>query len=299
MGQSTPGCLPLVDAFRLGGEVSAPARSEQWDKLDALLEQAPPGRVVILTGAGISAESGIPTFRGPEGFWRVGSRNYRPMELATHRAFAELPQEVWAWYLYRRATCRAAAPNPAHRALADLERRLGDRFLLVTQNVDGLHLRAGNTLERTFQIHGNLDFYRCDHGCDESPLPLPGELGDDWARERQLTEGEAALLRCPSCGGWRRPHVLWFDEFYDEDNFRFDSSLEAAATARVLIVVGTSGATNLPDQMVRLAVSRRVPVIVVDVEATGFSRLAERSGGAFLQGSAAEVVPGLARRPGL
>lgn len=253
------------------------------------------GRVVILTGAGVSAESGIPTFRGPEGFWRVGSRNYRPLELATHRAFVDQPEAVWAWYLYRRAACRAAAPNPAHLALADLERRLAERMLLVTQNVDGLHLRAGSSLERTFQIHGNLDYYRCDRGCGQPALPIPDELGEGWAGERELTAGEARALRCPACGGWRRPHVLWFDEYYDEENFRFNSSLAATAAAALLIVIGTSGATNLPDQMVRLAVNRRVPVVVVDIEPTGFSRLAEQSGGVFLLGPAARVVPELAR----
>ncbi|HVV49677.1 MAG TPA: Sir2 family NAD-dependent protein deacetylase, partial [Polyangia bacterium] len=102
------------------------------------------GPIVFLTGAGISAESGIPTFRGAEGYWRVGSRNYQPTEMAAAAAFARMPEEVWRWYLYRRGVCRAAAPNDAHRALVALERRLGARFLLVTQNVDGLHLRAGS-----------------------------------------------------------------------------------------------------------------------------------------------------------
>src|ERR1017187_4141744 len=97
------------------------------------------GPVVFLTGAGISAESGIPTFRGPEGFWRVGSRNYQPTEMATAVAFARMPAEVWRWYLFRRGVCRSAAPNAAHRALVRFEKRAGDRFLLIIQNVDGLH----------------------------------------------------------------------------------------------------------------------------------------------------------------
>ena len=128
---------------------------------------------MVLTGAGISAESGIPTFRGPEGYWRVGSRNYRPMELATREAFERMPEEVWRWYLYRRAVCRAAAPNPAHRALVDAERRLGDRFLLVTQNVDGLHRRAGSDPARTFEIHGNIDLWRCADDCADGARPAP------------------------------------------------------------------------------------------------------------------------------
>ncbi|MEM9195817.1 MAG: Sir2 family NAD-dependent protein deacetylase, partial [Myxococcota bacterium] len=129
---------------------------------EALLEQSRTlsGKVVFLTGAGISAESGIPTFRGEEGYWRVGSQNYHPQEMATRAAFRAMPDEVWAWYLYRRSVCRAADPNAAHRAVADLDSALGDGFLLVTQNVDGLHLRAGSPLERTYQIHGNIDYMR-------------------------------------------------------------------------------------------------------------------------------------------
>src|SRR5215831_9378621 len=95
------------------------------------------GGVVVLTGAGISAESGIPTFRGKEGYWTVGAREYHPQELATHEAFRAMPWEVWAWYLYRRSVCRRAHPNPGHEALTRIAVALPDRFALVTQNVDG------------------------------------------------------------------------------------------------------------------------------------------------------------------
>ncbi len=101
------------------------------------------GKVVALTGAGISAESGIPTFRGTDGYWVVGSRNYMPQEMATREMFERAPEEVWRWYLYRFGVCRHAAPNAGHAALVRLERALGDRFTLVTQNIDGLHRRAG------------------------------------------------------------------------------------------------------------------------------------------------------------
>src|SRR6185503_4423173 len=101
------------------------------------------GAVVALTGAGVSAESGIPTFRGKEGYWTIGAREYHPQELATHAAFEEMPWSVWAWYLYRRGVCMRAQPNAAHAALVRLATRLPDRFALVTQNVDGLHRRAG------------------------------------------------------------------------------------------------------------------------------------------------------------
>ena len=242
-----------------------------------------PGPIVVLTGAGISAESGIPTFRGAEGYWRVGSRNYQPTEMATAAAFASMPEEVWRWYLFRRGVCRAAAPNAAHLALVDLERRLGERFLLVTQNVDGLHLRAGNSPERTYQIHGNIDFCRCSHGCPPAVRPLPPTL----------TDGEVAALRC-DCGDWLRPHVLWFDESYDEPRYRYVSALRAAEAAAALIVVGTSGATTLPARMCEMVAARGAPLIVVDPEPTVFSALAEQTPrGAFRRGTASAVLPSL------
>src|ERR1700690_5389 len=110
-------------------------------------------RVLVLTGAGISAERGIPTFRGSDGYWVVGSKNYMPEEMATRQMFRSHPEEVWRWYLYRFGACRHAEPNLAHRALVDLEASLCDRFTLVTQNIDGLHRRAGSSVERTYSIH--------------------------------------------------------------------------------------------------------------------------------------------------
>ena len=111
------------------------------------------GAVVALTGAGISAESGIPTFRGEEGIWVVGSRHHVPQEMATRAMFDARPDEVWRWYLHRFGVCGAAAPNAGHRALVALERALGERFTLVTQNIDGLHRRAGS--RRVLAIHGD------------------------------------------------------------------------------------------------------------------------------------------------
>lgn len=252
------------------------------------------GPVVVLTGAGISAESGIPTFRGAEGYWRVGSRNYQPTEMATAEAFARMPEEVWRWYLYRRGVCRAAAPNDAHRALVDVERRLGARFLLCTQNVDGLHLRAGSSPERTYQIHGNVDFCRCAAGCLPAVRPLPEALSVAWQKDRPLGAADAATLRC-RCGAWLRPHVLWFDESYDEPLYRYLSALRAAEAAAMLIVVGTSGATTLPTRMCQIVAARGAPLLVIDPEPTVFSELAAASqGGQFLRGTASSVVPALA-----
>jgi NAD-dependent deacetylase len=262
------------------------------DSLRQLLDA--PGLVLWLTGAGISAESGIPTFRGKEGYWRVGSRNYRPEEMATWGAFQEMPEEVWAWYLYRRGVCRAAEPNAAHLALVKSEQRGGERFLLVTQNVDGLHLRAGNSLDRTYQIHGNIDFMRCSKECLPAPVLLPDGVDVAWDKGRALSDRELDRLKCPSCGTIGRPHVLWFDESYDEPNFRFQSSIDAARHASLVIVVGTTGATSLPMHIGTIAAQRGVPMIVVNPEPNPFSALVQRTGrGAFLSGTAGQWVPKL------
>ena len=266
------------------------------DTLAPLLERADAetGPLVLLTGAGISAESGIPTFRGEEGYWTVGSRNYHPMELATFEAFQQLPDDVWSWYLYRRSVCHAAEPNAAHRAVAELEGTLGDGMVLATQNVDGLHLRAGSTLERTYQIHGNIDFMRCAAECTPRFQPIPEEVDVRWEKGRALGDVERRALECPRCGGRARPHVLWFDEYYDEEHFRFESSMRAAASARLLIVVGTAGQTNLPIQMGALVTRRGAPMIVVNMEESPFTEFAAMNPlGAFLQGRATELLPPL------
>jgi len=264
------------------------------DSVQQLLDR-PHSLVLWLTGAGISAESGIPTFRGKEGYWRVGSRNYQPEEMATHSAFQRMPEEVWAWYLYRRGVCRAAEPNAAHSALAKAEQRGAKRFLLVTQNVDGLHLRAGNTLDRTYQIHGNIDFMRCTEECLPAPVPMPDGIDVAWEKGRALSSHELEQLRCPCCGAMARPHVLWFDESYDEPNFRFQSSIEAARHASLVIVVGTTGATSLPMHIGTIASQRGVPMIVVNPEPNPFSALVQRTGqGAFLSGTAGDWVSELA-----
>jgi NAD-dependent deacetylase len=254
------------------------------------------GQILVLTGAGISAESGIPTFRGEEGYWRIGSRNYFPEELATRSAFQSMPDEVWGWYLYRRSVCRAAAPNAAHDAIARLEtefasRGEADRFVLVSQNVDGLHLRAGNTLERTYQIHGNIDFMRSIDDRDVRCFRLPVALGETWEKDRATGPHERQLLRCPD-GSPARPHVLWFDESYDEPLFRYQSTLRAVEAASLVIVVGTSGATTLPMRVVQRAVQREMPLLVINRDPSVFSDMAVQSTkGHFVQGSATEILP--------
>ncbi|HEX9308238.1 MAG TPA: Sir2 family NAD-dependent protein deacetylase [Anaeromyxobacter sp.] len=245
------------------------------------------GRVVVLTGAGISAESGIPTFRGAEGYWVVGSRNYMPQEMATHEMFEREPEEVWRWYLYRFGVCRDARPNAGHEALVALERALGDRFTLVTQNIDGLHRRAGS--QRVHCIHGDAAWVRCAAGCGLGRVDLPPLVPRG---PEPLTAAERAALTCPRCGGWLRPHVLWFDEYYDEENYRMDSALRAAGAADLLLVVGTSGATNLPMQIGELAWRRGAAMIDVNPEPNPFAEMAEDlPSGFFARGSACERLP--------
>jgi NAD-dependent deacetylase len=250
------------------------------------------GQLVALTGAGISAESGIPTFRGKEGYWVAGSREYQPQEMATHQMFERDPELVWAWYLYRRQVCLQAQPNAGHHALVEIEQRLGDRWLLITQNVDGLHLRAGSSRARTYQIHGNVDFARCDAECGQPLWPLPKALGRHRSKDAPLSADEQRQLRCPSCEGWARPHVLWFDECYDEEHFRFQSSIEAAASAEILLVVGTSGATNLPLQVGTLALRSGAAIVDINPEANPFAQLAAAADeGVFLRGSSGDYLP--------
>jgi NAD-dependent deacetylase len=253
-----------------------------------------PGRVVLLTGAGLSAESGVSTFRNDDGQWQVGSRTYHPVELATWMAFQRMPIDIWGWYLYRRARYRAARPNAAHQAIAALERRLGDRCLLVTENVDGLHLRAGNTARRTYQVHGNVDFARCAAECNREIIALPEDFALDWRWGQRPDEAELQVLTCRRCGGWLRPHVLWFDEPYDEDRFRFDSSMRAADEASVLVVVGATTAPALPTKMCQNALARDVPLVVIDAEATSLNQMASASrNGLSLRGQASVLVPGV------
>lgn len=174
-------------------------------------------RVVVLTGAGISQESGIPTFRGPEGLWR----NFRPEDLATPQAFQRDPRLVWQWYDWRRGLIAQIRPNPGHLALVALEEQVPD-FTLITQNVDGLHRRAGS--RRLLEIHGSLWEVRCT-GCgrvqEDRRVPLP------------------LLPHCEACGALLRPGVVWFGEALNPA--RLQAAQGALGQAQVLLVVGTSG----------------------------------------------------------
>ena len=250
--------------------------------------------ITVLTGAGISAESGIPTFRGPEGYWTVGSKVYMPQEMATLEMFTTHPEEVWQWYLYRLGACLQAEPNPGHTALAQMEQALGDQFALVTQNIDNLHIRAGNSLERTYQIHGNINFTRCSRACTPELHTLPEGLRKK--RDNSfLDDHEVQLLHCPDCGKWLRPHVLWFDEYYDEEYYRYESSMALANKTELLIIVGTSGATTLPNHIANTVYDRGKTIIDINIEEDAFSSLAQNTPqGLFIKANSAEALPAIA-----
>ena len=253
------------------------------------------GRLTVLTGAGISAESNIPTFRGPEGYWTIGSKEYQPQEMATYQMFTQKPDEVWRWYLYRIGVCKKAQPNPGHRALVEMETLFKDRFTLITQNVDNLHLRAGNSLEKTFQIHGNVFFMRCFKECKRKIIPVPEALTNKEKKE-PLTEQDRRLLLCPDCGGRTRPHVLWFDEMYNEHYYRYHSTLTVSGETELLMVVGTSGATSLPNQVVWEVKYRNGVIIDINIEKNPFSHVALNSDrGFFIQQPAGKALPDIVR----
>ena len=187
----------------------------------ALADRLTPGaRITVITGAGVSAASGVPTFRGPDGLWK----NFRPESLATPEAFERDPLTVWEWYDWRRQKIAACQPNEAHRVLANWSRAFS-RFNLITQNVDGLHEKAGTL--NTVRLHGSIWEVMCRDRCTASP-----------ARWRDETAPYAKLPpRCPHCGGLIRPGVVWFGEALDPEVVERAS---IASASDVFLTVGTS-----------------------------------------------------------
>jgi NAD-dependent deacetylase len=221
--------------------------------------------MVVLTGAGISAESGVPTFRGPGGLWR----DYRPEDLATPEAFLSDPRLVWEWYAWRRERVALARPNAGHEALVELERR-SPGFTLITQNVDGLHALAGS--RAVLEIHGNLWRTRC-LGC--------GALRDDRA---------PTLDRLPplcSCGALLRPDVVWFGEALPE--LLLGRSIAAVEACDLMLVIGTSGLVQPAASFADAALSRGVPVVEINLDPTPLSDRATIA----LRGRSGEILPRL------
>jgi NAD-dependent protein deacetylase/lipoamidase len=230
-------------------------------------------RVFVLTGAGISAESGLPTFRASDGLWA----GYRIEDVCTPEAWRRHPAEVWAFYSARRAQGQKAQPNPAHIALAKLEAKLGsERFFLCTQNVDDLHERAGSV--NLIHMHGELAKSRCEDECGRPPV-------EDHAVYANLDE----VGRCP-CGGRMRPHIVFFGEIPLEMS-RIEREIDRAT---VMVVVGTSGSVYPAASFVHWAHQAGARTIYIGPEAplnaAAFTHVVE--------GKAGEVMPGLFRLEG-
>jgi NAD-dependent deacetylase len=226
--------------------------------------------IVVLTGAGISAESGIPTFRDAmSGLWE----RFRPEELATPEAFRRDPRTVWAWYAWRRERLASVAPNPGHWALARLERHAaarGAKFLLVTQNVDGLHAAAGN--HAMVELHGNIRRVKCFER---------GHPASEWP------EGGDGPPPCAVCGSPLRPDVVWFGETLPEAALA--AAVEAATGCDLLLSIGTSGLVEPAACLAYAALQNGARVIEVNPHATA---LAAHAWLAFA-GKAGEVLPRL------
>jgi NAD-dependent deacetylase len=218
-------------------------------ELRRLLE--PAHRVTALTGAGISAESGIPTFRGPDGLWN----NYRPEDLATPDAFARDPALVWRWYDWRRGIVAKASPNPAHMGLAALQQR--QAVTVVTQNVDGLHAKAGS--RELIELHGNIWKVRCTR----CALIVPNA-------EVPLA---AIPPACKSCGALVRPHIVWFGESVDP--YDFQRSVEMSRSADVFLVIGTSGLVQPAASFAQIAKSAGATVVEINPDDTPTTPIAD------------------------
>lgn len=231
------------------------------------LSVAPGDRVFVLTGAGISAESGLPTFRAEDGLWA----GFRVEDVCTPDAWQRDQAGVWAFYSARRAAGQKATPNPAHFALVELEKQLGDRFFLCTQNVDDLHERAGSL--RLLHMHGELEKSRCERECGRAPV-----------EDRTIYRNIAEVGRC-ACGGRLRPHIVFFGEIPLE----MDRIQDEIAKATLMVVVGTSGSVYPAANFVHWARQQEARTAYIGPEqplnAHAFTNV--------VLGNAGEVMPGL------
>ncbi len=225
-------------------------------------------RVCVLTGAGVSAESGVPTFRDAQtGLWA----KYRPEDLATPEAFRRNPGMVWNWYQMRRERVRSAEPNPGHLALVEMQSR-APGFTLVTQNVDGLHQRAGS--RDVIELHGNITRTKCFE--EEVVVESWRDTGD-------------VPPRCPRCGGMLRPDVVWFGETLPRG--AFEAAETAAETCDVFFSIGTSALVYPAAGLVSVALRAGAMVIEVNPDETPMTPRCSY----FLRGPSGQVLPGLTR----
>lgn len=230
-------------------------------------------RIAVLTGAGVSKESGVPTFRDAlEGLWA----QYDPTALATPHAFNANPKFVWDFYEYRRSIMRPARPNPGHEALAELERRV-PHFTLITQNVDDLHEQAGS--KNVIRLHGRINANKCSANCQGSPTLVDV---DSYAWDRQ--NGPPP---CPHCGQPARPDVVWFNELLPQD--ALDAAKLASAQAQVMLIVGTSGVVSPAADLPLYAKRFGATLIEVNPEQSALTPYAD----IWLQGASGDLLPRL------
>ena len=228
-------------------------------------------RVLVLTGAGVSAESGIPTFRGKGGYWR----NLDPTKLATPEAFSRDPQLVWEWYRERRHRIRKAQPNAAHESITRLAQH-ADEFLLVTQNVDDLHARAGIPAQRMVQIHGDIFITRCSQ-CELERY--------DYEQEQEQT-----VPKCLQCTALMRPGVVWFGEQLPWNELERVETFLSGGACDVVIVAGTTATFGYIIDWALRGSRDSGELIEVNPEETPLSRFATR----LVRKPAAIALPGIA-----
>jgi len=220
-------------------------------------------RVAVLTGAGISAESGVPTFRGEDGLWK----KFRPEELATIDAFMRNPELVWEWYSYRRELMSKIEPNPGHYALAEMQ-EIFPEFSLITQNIDGLHHKAGS--ENVIELHGNIQRSRCIE-CNR------------YYQEVEITETKKVPM-C-ECGGYIRPDVVWFGEMLPPK--ALETAFQVSRSCELFLSVGTSAVVQPAASLPLVAKESGAYVVEVNIERTEITSILDEA----LLGKSGEVLP--------
>lgn len=245
-------------------------------------------KLVFLTGAGLSAESGLPTFRGGDGYWTIGSENYTPQEIATEAFWEHQPWEVWKWSQRFTHAVLAGQPNVGHEAIARISKHLGDRCVVITQNADGYHQAAGT--QNVLEIHGNALQVRCSESCEYPPvlLPIPASVSGEAVVDLANPD-----MRCPKCKHFLRPHALFFDETYNDELYNLRASLNATRQTGLLVIVGTAGVTSLPQEIVETAWERGSFIVDINPERDLFAEKADERG-VHLPYKAGEVLPKLA-----
>ncbi|MCP2519629.1 NAD-dependent deacylase [Candidatus Aminicenantes bacterium AC-708-M15] len=226
-------------------------------------------KIVVLTGSGVSAESGIPTFRGKDGLWK----RFRAEELATPHAFSRDPKLVWEWYNWRREIIASKEPNPAHKVLASWEERFPE-FYLITQNIDGLHQKAGS--KKVIELHGNIWEVKCTK---------EGIISEN--REVPLKE---IPPKCSSCGALLRPNVVWFGESLDQATL--NRAIDLSTNCDIMFVIGTSVIVQPAASLPYFALKEGASVVEINIEET----LLTPHVNYFLKGKAGEILPELNKK---